>query len=87
MAYQVQYTTQALEDLERLAADIRKRIVSKINWLGDNFEQIQPIPLSANWAGFYKLRVGDYRVIYEIDQPIRIITIDQVGHRRDIYDS
>ena len=87
MGYRVQYTSQALEDLEKLSAEIRKRIVKKITWLGNNFEQIQPLPLSANWAGFYKLRVGDYRVIYETDQQIRIITIDQIGHRRDIYDS
>jgi mRNA interferase RelE/StbE len=85
MSYKVQYTTQAVEDLEKLAADIRQRITKKINWLGENFDNIQPIPLSANWAGFYKLRVGDYRVIYEIDNDIQIITIDQVGHRRDIY--
>lgn len=85
MSYQVQYTTQAVEDLEKLAADIRQRITKKINWLGEHLENIQPIPLSANWVEFYKLRVGDYRVIYEIDNDIRIITIDQVGHRRDIY--
>ncbi|NMF84792.1 type II toxin-antitoxin system RelE/ParE family toxin [Nodosilinea sp. P-1105] len=85
MSYQVQYTTQAVEDLEKLAMDIRQRIIKKISWLGQNFENIQPIPLAANWAGFYKLRVGDYRVIYEIDNDIRVITIDQVGHRRDIY--
>lgn len=86
MSYRVQYTSQALEDLEKLSANIRRRIVKKVDWLGGNFEQIQPIPLSANLAGFYKLRVGDYRVIYEIDKQVRIITIDQVGHRRDIYD-
>jgi len=31
--------------------------------------------------------VGDYRIIYEVDRIIRVITIDRIGHRRDIYES
>ncbi|MEA5533051.1 type II toxin-antitoxin system RelE family toxin [Crocosphaera sp. XPORK-15E] len=39
--------------------------------------------LSANLSGLFKLRIGDYRVIYSFDDDF--ITIHQVGHRRDIY--
>jgi mRNA interferase RelE/StbE len=44
------------------------------------------MPLTADLAGCFKLRIGDYRVIYEFGRSVRIITIDRVGHRRDIYD-
>jgi len=47
---------------------------------------VQPLPLTANLAGFFKPRVGDYRVIYECDRTIRVITVDRIGHRREIYD-
>jgi len=87
MSYLVEYDPQAVIDLEQLPKTIQKRVVSKIQWLADNFAQIQPLPLSANLAGFYKLRVGDYRIIYEVDRIIRVITIDRIGHRRDIYES
>lgn len=87
MSYSVEYDPQSVRDLEQLVSPLRQRIIKKIQWLADNFEQVQPLPLSANLAGFYKLRVGDYRVIYEVDHVIRIITIDRVGHRRDIYES
>lgn len=86
MAYTVEYDPAAIADLKRLPNSIRKRIVAKIDWLAANFEQIQPLPLNANLAGFFKLRVGDYRVVYECDRTLRILTIDRVGHRRDIYD-
>nr|WP_232023874.1 type II toxin-antitoxin system RelE/ParE family toxin [Microcystis viridis] len=43
-----------------------------------------PLPLTREWSGFYKLRVGDYRVIYEFDRESRIIII--VGHRSEVYD-
>ncbi|MDG2991558.1 type II toxin-antitoxin system RelE/ParE family toxin [Candidatus Synechococcus calcipolaris G9] len=85
MSYRVEYEPEAVADLKQLPVNIRKRIVNKINWLVQNFEQIQPIPLTENLSGFFKLRVGDYRVIYDVDRSFRVITVDRVGHRRDIY--
>lgn len=86
MAYTIQYAPEAIDDLKRLSMSVRKRIVAKIDWLAANFDQIQPIPLTANLVGFFKLRVGDYRVIYEFDRTICVVTIDRVGHRSEIYD-
>ncbi|MBF2049492.1 MAG: type II toxin-antitoxin system RelE family toxin [Leptolyngbya sp. IPPAS B-1204] len=37
-------------------------------------------------SDFYKLRIGDYRVIYDLDSPSQTIVIMRVGHRREIYD-
>jgi len=33
----------------------------------------------------YRIRVGSYRVVYEIDDSIRIVVISRIGHRRDVY--
>ncbi|WP_333086423.1 type II toxin-antitoxin system RelE/ParE family toxin [Microcoleus sp. Pol8_D6] len=79
-------TAEALVNQERLAQAVQERIGNKINWLAENFEQITPMPLSANLAGFFKLRVGDYGVIYSFDEDLKVITIHQIGHRREIYD-
>ncbi|MEB3164376.1 MAG: type II toxin-antitoxin system RelE/ParE family toxin [Prochlorothrix sp.] len=87
MTYTVQYQTQALSDLKKLDKQTQKRIINKVNWLAVNFEQITPLPLSENWAGFYKLRVGDYRVIYSLEQTLSILWIEKIGHRRDIYET
>lgn len=86
MNYTVFYEPEAFTDLEKLSQTVRQRIVNKINWLAKNFEQITPQPLSNNLSGFFKLRVGDYRVIYEFSLAEKIITIDRVGHRSEIYD-
>ncbi|MDX2229831.1 MAG: type II toxin-antitoxin system RelE/ParE family toxin [Leptolyngbyaceae cyanobacterium bins.349] len=48
--------------------------------------KITPQPLSNNLSGFFKLRVGDYRVVYEFSRPEQTITVDRVGHRSNIYD-
>ncbi|WP_334712675.1 type II toxin-antitoxin system RelE family toxin [Nostoc sp.] len=41
--------------------------------------------MSADLSGLFKLRIGYYRVIYSFDIEVQLITIHQVGHRRDIY--
>ncbi|MEG4371613.1 type II toxin-antitoxin system RelE/ParE family toxin [Microcoleus sp. B4-C5] len=86
MSYSVELTAEALVNQERLTLAVQERIGNKINWLAENFEQITPMPLSANLAVFFKLRVGDYRVIYSFDDDLNVITIHQIGHRREIYD-
>ena len=83
--YQVIILPKALDDLSRLDKAIAVRITAKLTWLSENFEDIPPLPLSANHAGFYKLRVGDWRVIYDIDYEKQIITVHKIGHRREIY--
>jgi mRNA interferase RelE/StbE len=65
MNYTIIYEPEAFADLEKLSQMVRQRIVKKINWLAENFEQITPQPLSNNLSGFFKLRVGDYRVVDE----------------------
>lgn len=86
MSYTVEYESEALADLEKLTQSIRERVVNKINWLSENLDQITPKPLTADLSGFFKLRVGDYRVIYEFSREEKIIFIDRVGHRREVYD-
>ena len=72
MSYAIEFTTEALANQEKLTEAVQKRIYTKMYWLAENFAQITPIPLSANLAGFFKLRVGDYRVIYSFDDNLKM---------------
>ena len=85
MSYDVRYEKTAINSLKVIQKSIRQRIVNKIEWLSENVESINHTPLQANLSDFYKLRVGDYRVIYELDTQQKVIIIDLVGHRREIY--
>jgi len=71
-----------LRDLDR---SIRRRILAKIQWLLEHVEEIRHEPLTAPWEGMYRLRVGDYRVVYGIDRKQRRVIIYAVDHRRRIY--
>ena len=85
MSYIIHYKSESLENLEKLDSQIQSRIIKKISWLAENFEDIRPLALTANLVGTYKLRVGDYRVIYEFSEVDENITILKIGHRSEIY--
>ena len=83
--YQVEFLLPVINDLKKLDKIISQRIIDKIHWLADNFESTIPEILTANLKGMYKLRVGDWRIIYTVNQKAKKITIHMIGHRREIY--
>jgi mRNA interferase RelE/StbE len=85
MTYYVEFTSEATDGLEQLTSTIQQRILSKIRWLSENLDDLTPQALSADLSGLFKLRVGDYRIIYSFDTNKQCITVHKVGHRRDVY--
>lgn len=67
LKWKLSFTPEAEDDLAKLDKEIRKRIIKKLDWLENNFEKITPLPLGGEWQGFFKLRVGGWRVIYEVN--------------------
>ena len=83
--YRIRILDTALRELADLEKPVARRIVGRINWLGTHLDAIRPEALTGELAGLHKLRVGDYRVIYEILRDERTLIIHAIGHRRDIY--
>lgn len=83
--YELAFHPDVAKDLKGLDTGIRQRVLGKIEWLVEHVEEMRHEPLTARWAGMYRLRVGDYRVIYGLEQEQRQIIIYAVGHRREIY--
>ena len=85
--YWVEFSPNAIGDLNSIDRVIAQRIFNKIRWLSENFEHIVPETLTADFSGMCKLRVGNWRVIYTVSQKEKIIVVLMVGHRSDIYKS
>lgn len=81
----INFTKEAENDISLLDRNIRARVLEKIGWLRDNFETVNHLPLGYGWQGFFKLRVGDWRVIYEINYFDNEITVHCIDHRSKIY--
>ena len=83
--YRIRILDAATRELARVDKPVGRRIVERINWLVANLDDIQPEALTGDLSGLYKLRVGDYRILYEILHEEQIIVIHEIGHRREIY--
>ncbi|MBI2097409.1 MAG: type II toxin-antitoxin system RelE/ParE family toxin [Candidatus Vogelbacteria bacterium] len=83
--WQIKLTLQAEKDLESLDASIRQRIVEKLHWLVANFSSVVSIPLNNTWKDYCKLRVGDWRVVYQPDHKLKTIIVYNVGRRDKVY--
>lgn len=83
--YRVIILPKALEDLSRLDKTIADRVLKKIDRLSQNFENFTPMSLKGKFEGVYKLRAGDWRILYTFDPNKKLITIHLIRHRREVY--
>ena len=87
MTYQVRFAEKAFKQFSKLDKPVQKLI---LNWLMKNLEgSVDPRQkgkaLVSNHSGEWRYRVGDYRLIADIQDDIVTILIIAVGHRKDIY--
>ena len=85
VAYKVNLTPKAKENLKALDISMAQRVLEKIRWLSQNVENLHHKTLKGNYADIFKLRVGDWRVLYTIDYSTYTIIVRLIKHRRDVY--
>ena len=83
-SYKLRFKTSAEKELRCISKPHLIRIIQKIEGLSH-----QPRPHGAQMlkgeGRYYRLRQGDYRIVYEIDEPTKVVMIFLVRHRRDAY--
>ena len=81
--YDLRIKSSAVKELETLRAKDRRRIVAKIQNLAE-----EPRPQGCEkltGKDRFRLRQGDFRILFEVDDSFRTVTIVKIGHRRDVY--
>lgn len=84
MSYQVQFFPPARREFLKLPFSNRQRIGVRIDALADTPRPPDCAKL-AGQLGLWRIRVGDWRVIYAINDANRIVTVTRVAHRRESY--
>jgi mRNA interferase RelE/StbE len=83
-SYEIQWKHSAEKELRGIDRQFISRILEAINSLADDPYPAQHRKLQGSESS-YRIRIGDYRVIYQIDIEKKIIVIYHVRHRKDIY--
>jgi mRNA interferase RelE/StbE len=84
LTYRVEFTKSAAKALRSIPRKDQKRIAKKI----DQMTVALPSPETTKLKGnnpFHRVRVGNYRIIYEVNAGCLLILILKIGHRKDVY--
>ena len=87
MAWTIDYTDTAKKQLQKMDRQTARRLMDYMD------ERIAPLqdprttgkPLTGSRGGFWRYRVGDYRLICHIQDEVMSVLVVQIGHRREVY--
>jgi len=85
-SYRIEFVRSARKELEQLPARIRSNVVEALGLLSQNpYSELLKIKKLKGAEDLYRIRVGDYRVVYEIRRKRLIVVVIKIGHRREVY--
>jgi len=88
LRWTIEFDRRALRDLQQLDRVVQRRILDYLT------QRVAPAvsprtlgeALTSTFAGLWRYRVGDYRVICRIEDERLVVLVVRIGHRRDVYD-
>jgi mRNA interferase RelE/StbE len=84
VSYAVRIRPAAQRQFARLPADAKKNVATAMEVLATEPRPHGHVKLTGS-SDSYRMRVGDYRVIYQIDDAARTVRVTIIGHRREVY--
>lgn len=82
--YEVEFVASAAKEFRSLPIGVKRRIGIAIDALRENPRPVGVRKLQGR-TDYYRIRVGTYRVVYEIDDEARLVRVTRVRHRREAY--
>ncbi|MEO6328603.1 MAG: type II toxin-antitoxin system RelE/ParE family toxin [Ginsengibacter sp.] len=81
--YRIEIKRSALKELSQISPPYNKKIVEGIDELANNPRPNGCKKLKGSEA--YRIRVADYRIVYTVEDVIKLIEVQRIGHRKDVY--
>ena len=82
--YRIELKPSAAKSLDRLPVDLQKRIVRALETLAANPHPPGVVKMAGD-DNLWRLRVGDFRIVYEIHDDVLLVLVLRIGHRREVY--
>lgn len=84
--FSIEFVKSARKDFEKLPSKIRERVTEALKLLSLNpYSELLKVKKLKNAEDLFRIRLGDYRVLYEIRNETLIVIVIKIGHRREIY--
>lgn len=83
--FQIAYRPDVVSDLRKVDAATAQRLLDKTKWLASNVGNLRHEPLAPDLPRLSKYAVGDWRIVYAVNQEDRLVDVHWLAHRRDLY--
>lgn len=84
--YHVEFAKSAKKEFDALSVKVQEKILEACKILSTNpFSEILKIKKLKGADSLYRIRIGDYRVVYEVRREVLLILVIKIGHRREVY--
>ena len=84
--YRIEFTKSAKKEFENLPKKIQDRVVESLTLLRVNpFTDLLQIKKLKGESQLFRVRLGDYRLLYEIRKKVLLVLVIKIGHRKEIY--
>ena len=85
MTYRIVLTGRADDDLSRLDRAVAQRVKNGLERLAQHCDTLRHVALTGQHSGKFRLRIGNYRAVYRLDRENRLIEVESIGHRSNVY--
>ncbi len=85
MTYKVELKPQALKYLKNLPAPDKDKIIERLKLISENPRCEGVVKLSGKDPSQYRIRHGDYRIVYSIHDHVLVVEVIEINHRKDVY--
>lgn len=84
--YRIEFTKSAQKEFVKLSKKVQDKIVDSLQLLATNpFSELIKFKKIRGADNLFRIRIGDYRVVYEIKKNVLMIIVIKVGHRKEVY--
>ncbi|MDP2599543.1 MAG: type II toxin-antitoxin system RelE/ParE family toxin [Deltaproteobacteria bacterium] len=84
--YKIEFVKSAAKEFKKLPRAVQNKVTEALFFLAQNpFSDLLKIKKLRGADALYRLRVGEYRIVYEVRQHVLIIVVIKIGHRKDVY--
>ncbi|MFH1016639.1 MAG: type II toxin-antitoxin system RelE/ParE family toxin [Pseudomonadota bacterium] len=84
--YRVEFVKSAKKEFDALPARVQDRVIEALAILAQNpYSEILQVRKLHGGLDLFRIRLGDYRVVYEIRKAVLLILVIKIGHRKDVY--
>lgn len=86
VSYRIEFRKSAVREFHKLPPEIQRRMMEALTLLAMNpFSELLHIKKLRGAESLYRIRIGDYRVVYEVTKDPWIVVVVKVGHRKEVY--